>query len=219
VPAGPRSRSRARGAQQCTGISHIGYSATSCDGNSGSGDRGARPSWGEGTARPDRTGDPRRAVPPVHVSVKVRLTSGAAPHHGNAPAQLIALLEAHRSAIDVWLRRDAANPHLLLTDPIAAMRKAGVKLAPEVAASLERARGRASAADVLPAGVGYQNPACVGVHFGYEVQIDALGAPDGAPIHRTGAIYNEPNQRLSLVPERPAGQWNSFDIQVSGDVC
>ena len=66
---------------------------------------------------------------------------------------------------------------------------------------------------------GYQNPACVGVHFGYEVQIDALGAPDGAPIHRTGAIYNEPNQRLSLVPERPAGQWNSFDIQVSGDVC
>ena len=89
----------------------------------------------------------------MHVSVKVRLTSGAAPHHGNAPAQLIALLEAHRSAIDVWLRRDAANPHLLLTDPIAAMRKAGVKLAPEVAASLERARGRASAADVLPAGV------------------------------------------------------------------
>ena len=37
---------------------------------------------------------------------------------------------------------------------------------------------------------GYDNTADVGVHLGFEMQIDELGRPDGAPSHRTGAIYS-----------------------------
>jgi choline dehydrogenase-like flavoprotein len=60
----------------------------------------------------------------------------------------------------------------------------------------------------------YNNTAYVGVHFGFEAQIDELGAPDGADIHKTGAIYNEPSQTRSLRPARPAGEWNDFEIRV-----
>ena len=68
-----------------------------------------------------------------------------------------------------------------------------------------------------PAGRGYQNPAWVAVHFGYEVQIDALGAPDGASMHRTGAIYAEPQQDFTLVRGNPPGSWNRYEIEVRGD--
>ena len=36
----------------------------------------------------------------------------------------------------------------------------------------------------------YDNTAFVGVDFGFEVQIDQLGQPDGAGVPRTGAIYS-----------------------------
>src|SRR5438309_8444314 len=68
-----------------------------------------------------------------------------------------------------------------------------------------------------PTSKGYQNQAWVAVHFGYEIQIDALGAPDGAPMHRTGAIYAEPQQDFTLVPANPAGVWNRYGIEVRGD--
>src|SRR5207249_9372811 len=64
---------------------------------------------------------------------------------------------------------------------------------------------------------GYQNEAWVAVHFGYEVQIDALGAPDGAPMHRSGAIYAQPQQDFSLVAANPAGSWNAYEIEVRAD--
>ncbi len=67
-----------------------------------------------------------------------------------------------------------------------------------------------------PDSKGYDNTAWVGVHFGFEVQIDELGAPDGLPIHSTGAIYNEPWQTLTQQPALPAGEWNEFEIQVQG---
>jgi hypothetical protein len=67
-----------------------------------------------------------------------------------------------------------------------------------------------------PNSKGYNNTAYVGIHFGFEVQIDELGQPDGADIHKTGAIYNEPGQTLSITPARPAGQWNDFEIHVQG---
>jgi choline dehydrogenase-like flavoprotein len=67
-----------------------------------------------------------------------------------------------------------------------------------------------------PDSKGYNNTAWVGVHFGFEVQIDELGAPDGLGIHRTGAIYNEPSQTLTLQPANPADQWNEFEIRVQG---
>jgi choline dehydrogenase-like flavoprotein len=67
-----------------------------------------------------------------------------------------------------------------------------------------------------PNSKGYQNTAFVGVDFGFEIQIDESGRPDGAPFHRTGAIYGEPNQQFNLQPSRPAGQWNDYEIQVQG---
>lgn len=61
---------------------------------------------------------------------------------------------------------------------------------------------------------GYDNTAWVAVDFGFEVQIDEFGAPDGLGIHRTGAIYGEPSQTLTLEQANPVGQWNEFEIHV-----
>lgn len=67
-----------------------------------------------------------------------------------------------------------------------------------------------------PGSKGYNNQAWVGVDFGFEIQIDETAAPDGAPWHRTGAIYNQQSQQFSLQPARPVGEWNSYEIQVQG---
>ncbi|MFI5265875.1 MAG: family 16 glycoside hydrolase [Chloroflexota bacterium] len=67
-----------------------------------------------------------------------------------------------------------------------------------------------------PNSKGYNNPAWVGVNFGFEVQIDEFGAPDGAGIHKTGAIYAQPDQQLSQTPALPPGQWNDFEIRAQG---
>jgi choline dehydrogenase-like flavoprotein len=67
-----------------------------------------------------------------------------------------------------------------------------------------------------PNSKGYNNTAYVAVHFGFEVQIDETGAPDGADRHRTGAIYGEPNQAFNLQPASPPGQWNAYEIRVQG---
>ena len=69
-----------------------------------------------------------------------------------------------------------------------------------------------------PDSKGYTNPAWVASHFGFEVQIDHLGQPDGAPIRTTGAIYNEPVQTLTLVAAKPPGQWNEYEIRVQAQV-
>lgn len=63
---------------------------------------------------------------------------------------------------------------------------------------------------------GYDNTAFVAVDFGFEVQIDNRGRPDGAPEHTTGAIYGELEQSFSLVPPLPVGEWNSYRIRVEG---
>lgn len=67
-----------------------------------------------------------------------------------------------------------------------------------------------------PTSLSYENPAYVPVHFGFEVQIDALGAPDGAAIHSTGALYGEPSQTRSVVADRGVGEWNTLTIHVLG---
>ena len=64
-----------------------------------------------------------------------------------------------------------------------------------------------------PLSKGYNNPAYVGVHFGFEVQIDEL-APN--VLQSTGAIYNEPGQNRTPVAARAPGQWNEFEIRVQG---
>jgi hypothetical protein len=67
-----------------------------------------------------------------------------------------------------------------------------------------------------PEGRGYDNAAWYAVHHGYEVQIDERARPDGAELHRTGAVYEQPGQvRLPFVP-RPVGTWNQQEIEVRG---
>lgn len=67
-----------------------------------------------------------------------------------------------------------------------------------------------------PDSKGYNNTAYVAVHFGFEVQIDELARPNGLDIHRTGAIYNEPDQTATPRAARPPGEWNDFEIRVQG---
>jgi hypothetical protein len=67
-----------------------------------------------------------------------------------------------------------------------------------------------------PDSKGYDNTAWVAIHFGFEVQIDETGAPDGASVHKTGAIYGEPSQSLSPLPAKPLGEWNEYEIIVQG---
>lgn len=68
-----------------------------------------------------------------------------------------------------------------------------------------------------PDSKGYNNPAYVGVDFGYEVQIDEFGAPDGSSIHKTGAIYNESAQNKLPISAKPPGEWNKFEIEVKNE--
>ncbi len=64
----------------------------------------------------------------------------------------------------------------------------------------------------------YNNSAFAAVDFGFEVQIDETGAPDGAAIHKTGAIYRSDgrtdNEILTIKPARPIGEWNEYEIRV-----
>jgi choline dehydrogenase-like flavoprotein len=67
-----------------------------------------------------------------------------------------------------------------------------------------------------PNSKGYNNTAYVGVNFGFEVQIDEFGEPDGLPKHKTGAVYDQDGQTLTQKPAKAAGQWNDFEITVVG---
>jgi choline dehydrogenase-like flavoprotein len=65
-----------------------------------------------------------------------------------------------------------------------------------------------------PSSKNYNNTAFVAVDSGFEVQIDQLGQPDGAGIHKTGAVYAF--QGPTSFPARPLGDWNAYEIKVSG---
>lgn len=68
-----------------------------------------------------------------------------------------------------------------------------------------------------PESWGYNNSAWVAIDTGLEVQIDYLARPDGQTGHRTAAVYGfcGPNDPENL-PIHPPGEWNHFDIEVSG---
>jgi choline dehydrogenase-like flavoprotein len=74
--------------------------------------------------------------------------------------------------------------------------------------------------EIKGASIGYNNTAFVPDDFGFEVQIDELGHPDGQPIHRTGAIYRKDgrtdNEVLTQKPARDVGDWNDYEIRVEG---
>jgi hypothetical protein len=63
---------------------------------------------------------------------------------------------------------------------------------------------------------GYDNTAWVAINFGYEIQINEPGVPDGAPHHLTGAIYAETSQSFTRVVAKPPGEWNHYSIRVEG---
>ncbi|NVB76772.1 MAG: DUF1080 domain-containing protein [Kofleriaceae bacterium] len=67
-----------------------------------------------------------------------------------------------------------------------------------------------------PNSKGYNNTAYVAVDFGFEIQIDGAGVPDGAPKHLTGAVYNIEDQDFTLSPARPAGEWNELAVVIVG---
>ena len=67
-----------------------------------------------------------------------------------------------------------------------------------------------------PSGPPEANPAFVAIQRGFEVQIDEVGIPGASAIHRTGAIFNQPVQRLFPRTARPPGEWNAFEISVRG---
>ncbi|MFI0449685.1 family 16 glycoside hydrolase [Actinomadura sp. 6N118] len=67
-----------------------------------------------------------------------------------------------------------------------------------------------------PTSKGYDNTAWVAVHFGFEIQIDDLARPDGADVHRTGAIYGVDGQTYTRPLVRQPGEWNDYEIRVSG---
>jgi hypothetical protein len=63
--------------------------------------------------------------------------------------------------------------------------------------------------------VGFPEPGddpWVAVNEGYEIQIDGYGAPDGDPIHQTGAVYDF--QAADSHPAR-VGEWNEMEIEVA----
>jgi len=66
-----------------------------------------------------------------------------------------------------------------------------------------------------PDSFGYDNPAWVGVHDGLEIQIDDTARPDGADVHRTGALYEQPGTYVRPSDSLP-GTWRHFEIAVRG---
>lgn len=64
---------------------------------------------------------------------------------------------------------------------------------------------------------GYDNTAYVAITLGLEVQIDEDARPDGAAIHRTGAIYKLAAPDLTRLNVRNVGEWNQYEITVQGN--
>lgn len=67
-----------------------------------------------------------------------------------------------------------------------------------------------------PEAENYDNTAWVAVNFGFEIQIDETAAPDGSPIHRTGAIYSFKGATDGPLVVAPVGEWNQYEITVDG---
>ena len=67
------------------------------------------------------------------------------------------------------------------------------------------------------------NPAWLAVDTGFEVQVDEKAQPDGADMHRTGAIYAIPigaaagQQTYARGSSLQPGEWNDCEITVAGE--
>jgi hypothetical protein len=67
------------------------------------------------------------------------------------------------------------------------------------------------------------NPAWLAVDTGFEAQIDEQARPDGADLHRTGAVYAVPigggagQQMFVRGSSLQPGEWNDCEVKVAGD--
>jgi choline dehydrogenase-like flavoprotein len=67
------------------------------------------------------------------------------------------------------------------------------------------------------------NPAWLAVDTGFEVQIDEQARPEGADLHRTGAVYAVPigggagQQTFARGSSLQPGEWNDCEVKVAGD--
>jgi choline dehydrogenase-like flavoprotein len=67
------------------------------------------------------------------------------------------------------------------------------------------------------------NTAWLAVDTGFEIQIDEQARPDGADLHRTGAVYAVPigagagQQVFTRGSSLQPGEWNDYEIKVAGD--
>jgi len=63
----------------------------------------------------------------------------------------------------------------------------------------------------------YDSTAWVAINFGFEIQIDERARPDGAAVHRTAAVYGfKGPDNPTMLQVRPIGEWNVYEIRVSG---
>jgi choline dehydrogenase-like flavoprotein len=79
----------------------------------------------------------------------------------------------------------------------------------------EQHSGDNSGVFIRTPGPGVANPLQRAVDQGHEIQIDDVGAPDGAGAHRTGAIYAL--QAPTAFPFKPPGEWNTYLIEANGN--
>src|SRR5438105_1136465 len=79
----------------------------------------------------------------------------------------------------------------------------------------EQHAGDNSGVFIRTPGPAVPNPLQQAVDQGHEIQIDDHGAPDGNPIHRTGAIYAL--QAPTAFPVKPVGEWNSYLIEANAN--
>ena len=79
----------------------------------------------------------------------------------------------------------------------------------------EQHTGDNSGVFIRTPGPAVPDPLQQAVDQGHEIQIDDLGAPDGAGIHRTGALYAL--QAPTAFPIKPLGEWNTYLIEADAD--
>jgi hypothetical protein len=93
------------------------------------------------------------ATIPVRMNVRIDLTRRDPDAEAPTPGSLAERLVKAEDRILRWLRASAHNRMLLLSDPPAALREIGVKLADDEWAALEAVHRAIAVRDVVPSGV------------------------------------------------------------------
>jgi hypothetical protein len=94
------------------------------------------------------------AALPVKMNLQVEITrAGADGSQADLPRGLDAELLKHEDKLLAWLGRNPARAAEFLTDPLASLEAAGIKIDEPTMAALAERQSRAAATDVLPPGL------------------------------------------------------------------